>query len=66
MRADEPVEPFVVAPILDLVDGVALIDEGQASKQPDWSFDLTDSGRAPTDALDQAADLDIVQRRAKS
>ena len=49
----EPVEPVVIAPLLDLIDGAAEVDERQAAKQPDWSFDAIDSGRSPADQIDQ-------------
>jgi NADH-quinone oxidoreductase subunit F len=42
----------LIAPIVDIVDGVAILDAHQAAKQPDWTFDATDSGRSPADRLD--------------
>ncbi len=39
----------LVAPIVDLVDGVALLDETQWEKQPDWTHDKTDSGQPPAE-----------------
>ena len=39
----------LVAPIIDLVDGVALLDETQWEKQPDWTHDKTDSGQPPAE-----------------
>jgi NADH:ubiquinone oxidoreductase subunit F (NADH-binding) len=44
-----PVEPMLVAPIDDIVDGRAVLDARQADKQPDWTFDPVDSGEAPAD-----------------
>jgi NADH:ubiquinone oxidoreductase subunit F (NADH-binding) len=41
-----------IAPLVDLVDGNAIIDAGQASKQPDWSHDEIWSGKSPADAFD--------------
>lgn len=42
-----------VIPMLDLAaDGVAVLDTEQHAKQPDWTFDHIDSGRAPADRLD--------------
>ncbi|MGI9053211.1 MAG: NADH-ubiquinone oxidoreductase-F iron-sulfur binding region domain-containing protein [Ilumatobacteraceae bacterium] len=49
-RADA-VTPVLVAPIIRLDGGVAEIDEGQATKQPDWTHDDTDSGTAPAERL---------------
>jgi NADH:ubiquinone oxidoreductase subunit F (NADH-binding) len=46
------VEPVLVAPIVDLTDdGKVVLDEAHAGKQPDWSFDDTDSGKAPVQRL---------------
>jgi NADH:ubiquinone oxidoreductase subunit F (NADH-binding) len=45
----------LVAPILDLVEGRFRLDEGHDGKQPDWTYDVTDSGRAPADRIDQEA-----------
>lgn len=45
------VEPRLVAPILDIVDGVAVLDERHAEKQPDWTFGATDSGSTPAELL---------------
>ena len=49
----EPVEPVLIAPVVDLADGAVQLDERQAAKQPDWSFDPIDSGRSPADLIDQ-------------
>jgi NADH:ubiquinone oxidoreductase subunit F (NADH-binding) len=38
-----------IAPIVDLVDGRAVLDRTQASKQPDWTYDDRDSGEWPAD-----------------
>jgi hypothetical protein len=40
---------FLVAPIVDLVHGRAVVDSAYADKQPDWSFAAEDSGSAPAD-----------------
>lgn len=40
---------FLVAPIVDLVHGRAVVDSAHADKQPDWSFAPQDSGSAPAD-----------------
>lgn len=43
---------YTVAPIADIgTDGVFVLDDDQRSKQPDWSFDEVDSGKAPVDRL---------------
>jgi NADH:ubiquinone oxidoreductase subunit F (NADH-binding) len=41
----------VIAEIVDIVDGVARLDEHHLEKQPDWSYDAVDSGQAPADRL---------------
>jgi hypothetical protein len=46
------VQPLLVAPIRDLVDGRAVLDERQRTKQPDWTHDPVDSGQWPADRLD--------------
>jgi len=48
-RSIDPAEPILIAPIADLVDGTATIDTTYARKQPDWSFDATDSGKPPAE-----------------
>ncbi len=50
--AASPVEPVLIAPIDDIVDGVARLDPRQASKQPDWTHDPVDSGQWPANRLD--------------
>lgn len=46
---EDRVDPYFVAPILDIVDGEAVLDDSHARKQPDWSHDATDSGQLPVD-----------------
>jgi NADH:ubiquinone oxidoreductase subunit F (NADH-binding) len=46
-------EPELIAPIVDIVDGRAVLDEKHAAKQPDWTFDAVTSGQAPADRLDE-------------
>jgi NADH:ubiquinone oxidoreductase subunit F (NADH-binding) len=53
-RTDREVARVVVAPIVDITNGVAHVDVGHAGKQPDWSFDATDSGRSPAERLTRA------------
>jgi NADH:ubiquinone oxidoreductase subunit F (NADH-binding) len=40
---------FVVAPIVDLVDGRAVVDSKQVDKRPDWTYRGEDSGAVPAD-----------------
>ncbi|HWH34890.1 MAG TPA: NADH-ubiquinone oxidoreductase-F iron-sulfur binding region domain-containing protein, partial [Acidimicrobiales bacterium] len=46
-------EPYLVAELLDIVDGEAVVDARFADKQPDWSFDEVFSGKLPADHLGQ-------------
>jgi NADH:ubiquinone oxidoreductase subunit F (NADH-binding) len=43
--------PVLIAPLVDIVDGVAVLDEGHRRKQPDWSYDAVDSGATPAARL---------------
>jgi NADH-quinone oxidoreductase subunit F len=44
-------EPELVAELVDIDDGVARIDEHHFAKQPDWTYDATDSGKSPAERL---------------
>jgi hypothetical protein len=45
----EPVEPALVTELLDIRGGRAVWDERHRSKQPDWTYNASDSGTAPVD-----------------
>ena len=47
--AREPTEPALIAELLDIRGGVAILDERHRDKQPDWSYNKGDSGSAPVD-----------------
>ncbi len=49
--AATPGEAPPVVGIRDLVDGRFELDTNQLTKQPDWTFDETDSGQFPADRL---------------
>ena len=49
-------DPMFVSEIVDVRDGLATLDEGRRRKQPDWSFDETDSGMAPAERLAERRD----------
>ncbi len=51
------VDATLVAPILDIVDDRAILDERQADKQPDWTFDAEDSGQSPADRVDASNEV---------
>jgi len=40
-----------ILPIVDIVDGRAVLDEGHLRKQPDWTYDPVDSGQSPADRV---------------
>ena len=46
-----PVEPMLIAELLDIRDGEAIVDERHLKKQPDWSFDERYSWKIPVDVL---------------
>ncbi len=48
--------PYLVAPVVDIVDGRAVLDERHARKQPDWTYHEHDSGQSPADRLDEHRD----------
>ncbi len=48
-------DAYLIAPIVDLRDGEAVLDEGQWTKQPDWTHDERDSGQAPAERYDASA-----------
>ncbi len=52
----DPADAFPVAEILDLPGERVQIDVRQLRKQPDWSYDATDSGRSPADRIDERLD----------
>ncbi len=44
-----PASPVLIAGLADVRDGEAILEERQAAKQPDWTFDAIDSGESPAD-----------------
>ncbi|HEX2701338.1 MAG TPA: NADH-ubiquinone oxidoreductase-F iron-sulfur binding region domain-containing protein [Acidimicrobiales bacterium] len=48
-----PIEPYLIAELVDIEDGVAHVDEHFLEKQPDWSFDESSTGKNPADRLGQ-------------
>ena len=44
-------EPVLIAELLSVQGGQALLDERHAAKQPDWTYSPIDSGQAPADRL---------------
>jgi NADH:ubiquinone oxidoreductase subunit F (NADH-binding) len=50
-RTTPPAEPVLVAELVDIVDGVAVLDERHRHKRPDWSYDEVYSGKVPAESL---------------
>jgi len=48
-HAVAPVDRVLIAPIVRIADGVAVLEEHFRQKQLDWTFDAVDSGEAPAD-----------------
>jgi NADH:ubiquinone oxidoreductase subunit F (NADH-binding) len=53
VQRELPADPEPIAPIVGLEDGRAVLDERQATKQPDWTHGPDDSGQWPADRLDE-------------
>jgi NADH:ubiquinone oxidoreductase subunit F (NADH-binding) len=45
-------EPVVIAPLVDIAAGQAVLDDRHPAKQPDWTFDPVDSGALPAARLE--------------
>jgi NADH:ubiquinone oxidoreductase subunit F (NADH-binding) len=54
----------LLLPLLDIVGGTAVYDEREASKQPDWTFDVVDSGTYPAQRLQDVAVTTDAPREA--
>jgi NADH-quinone oxidoreductase subunit F len=51
----------LVAPIVDIVDGRAILDETHLAKQPDWTMHDVDSGAPPAELYgDESLDVDVT------
>jgi NADH-quinone oxidoreductase subunit F len=46
-------DPYLVAPILEIEDGRALLDVEHARRQPDWTYNETDSGKWPAQRINE-------------
>jgi NADH:ubiquinone oxidoreductase subunit F (NADH-binding) len=51
-------EPYLIAPIVDIENDRALLDEQHAGKQPDWTYGEVDSGRSPADLADREVETE--------
>jgi NADH:ubiquinone oxidoreductase subunit F (NADH-binding) len=45
----QPVEPVLVAELLDIRNDQAIVDERHWRKQPDWTYNRSDSGTVPVE-----------------
>jgi NADH:ubiquinone oxidoreductase subunit F (NADH-binding) len=52
-------EPWFVAELAGIVDGRAVLQEAQRTKQPDWTHDPVDSGQWPADRLDDPREAGV-------
>ena len=43
---------FPIVPLVDIADGLAVYEESQLTKQPDWTHDDIDSGQWPAQRMD--------------
>jgi NADH:ubiquinone oxidoreductase subunit F (NADH-binding) len=50
-RVEPSLAPMLIAELLDIEDGAAIVDARFAGKQPDWTFDPEDSGQSPVERL---------------
>jgi len=46
-------DPYLVAPIVAITDGRAVLDVAHSTKQPDWTYDEIDSGKWPAQRIDE-------------
>jgi NADH-quinone oxidoreductase subunit F len=52
-RRAAPVDPRLVTELLDISDDVAVLDAHHLQKQPDWTYNATDSKQSPADRYDE-------------
>jgi NADH-quinone oxidoreductase subunit F len=52
-------EPVFIAELARIVDGRAVLQEAQRTKQPDWTHDPVDSGQWPADRLDDPREAGV-------
>jgi NADH:ubiquinone oxidoreductase subunit F (NADH-binding) len=50
-HVEPPLAPMLIAELLDIEGGAAIVDARFAAKQPDWTFDAEDSGQSPVERL---------------
>jgi NADH:ubiquinone oxidoreductase subunit F (NADH-binding) len=55
-RRAAPREPYEIAELRSIENGVARIDERHAAKQPDWTFNAISSGKTPAERLGEHRD----------
>ena len=61
----EPAEPRLVAELVEVREGRAVIDERHRDKQPDWTYDAEDSGQSPADRLDEKRAREAAERQRR-
>jgi NADH:ubiquinone oxidoreductase subunit F (NADH-binding) len=61
------VERLVIAPVVDIVDDRALLDDHQTTKQPDWTHNATDSAAWPAARLGNTpVTIEVETRRERA
>jgi NADH:ubiquinone oxidoreductase subunit F (NADH-binding) len=56
-----PARAHLVAELVGIEQGVARIDEQHRHKQPDWTYDTTDSGKSPAERLGEHRDPEPLE-----
>jgi NADH-quinone oxidoreductase subunit F len=56
-----PVEPILIAEMVDIRQGKALVDERFRDKQPDWTYDEEYSGQSPADRFGEHRSPDQLE-----
>jgi NADH:ubiquinone oxidoreductase subunit F (NADH-binding) len=54
-RTSDQVEPELIAELIDIQGGAAVLDERHRRKQPDWSYNSDDSGTVPVELYQKVA-----------
>lgn len=66
-RSVDRTAPYLIAPLLDLVEGRAVVDGSYADKQPDWSYADADSGSVPAELYgDAPVEVRVAETRGRA
>ena len=61
--ATPPVDVMLIAPMTELHEQRATLDDSQRDKQPDWTHDSVDSGKSPAERLENEHGPALVPHR---